>query len=60
MHDVRSSGPMRDVRNLEGALRCVCVPFSFYAYVTHYYCINKPLKMCECNSVIVVMPERNY
>ena len=40
MHNVLPSDPMRDVRNLEGALRrttdtCVFFPFLFEAYVTH-------------------------
>ena len=32
---------------------CVCVPFLFEAYVTHYYRVNKSLKIRERNSVIL-------
>ena len=40
---------MRDVRNLDGALRQ-----TVEAYVTYYYRVNKPLKIRERNSVIVM------
>ena len=55
MHDVRPSGPMHDMRNLEGVHgRCVCVSFLFEAYVMHYYRVNKPLKIREHYSVFVM------
>ena len=58
MHDVRPSRPMGDVCYLKGALtthgRCVCIPFLFEAYATHYYRMIKLLKLRERNSVIVM------
>ena len=46
MHYVRPSGPMRDVHNLEVALR-----HTADLSVSHSY---KPLQICERNSLIVM------
>ena len=50
MHDVRPrlpSSQMRDVRNLKGAEERT-------VDVTHYYRVNKPLKLRDHNCVIVM------
>ena len=55
MHDVRPSGPMRDVRNLKGALQRTADMSAILSYLKRmYYRVNKPLKIPERNPVIVM------
>ena len=46
MHDVRNSNARNDARRVR--LRPI-----FISIDMHYYRVNKPLKVCEHNSVIV-------
>ena len=55
MHDGRL---MRDVRNHKGALQYTVEVSASRSYLrrheAHYYHVNQPLKICECESVIVL------